>query len=173
MFDVTHLLASVYTSTSPALNAATSMCKVNGQAVDCGTIFAGLGMVIVPFIITTLVLIALMIISSWIIFRKAGKPGWAAIIPFYNMFILLEVVGLPGWWLLVMIVIAFIPVINLLNFAISVYISYRLALSFGKGVGFTIGLIFLPFIFQPILAFGRAQYMGAPKGNIFEGSKAV
>lgn len=95
----------------------------------------------------------LMIVSVWKIFSKAGQPGWAAIVPIFNMYIMLQVAGKPGWWLLLM----FIPVANLIVI-ILMYIG--VAESFNKGAGFGLGLAFLPIIFMPILAFGDAQYSG-------------
>ncbi|MEG2219710.1 MAG: DUF5684 domain-containing protein [Muribaculaceae bacterium] len=105
----------------------------------------------ITFWITYAVIILFMIICAWIIYEKAGKPGWASIIPFYNCVVMLKIVGKPTWWLILL----FIPVVNAV---ISIIISLRLATSFGKGTGFAIGLIFLPFIFYPILAFGNAKY---------------
>ena len=104
----------------------------------------------------TLIYIGILILSlasGWIVFTKAGRPGWAIIIPFYNLYILLTVAGKPGWWLILM----FIPVVNIV---ISIIASLGFAEKFGKGTGFAIGLIFLPIIFWPILAFSDAQYIG-------------
>ncbi len=98
-----------------------------------------------------LAVIALMIASMWTVFTKAGQPGWAALIPFYNTYILLVIAGKPGWWLVLML----IPFINII-FAILALCG--LANAFGKGGGFVVGLIFLPIIFLPILAFGDATY---------------
>ncbi len=89
----------------------------------------------------------------WTIFTKAGKPGWASIIPIYNFIILLEIVGKPWWWLLLMI----IPIVNIV---LLIIMYNQLSLSFGKDAGFTVGLILLSFIFFPILAFGDALYIG-------------
>ena len=102
-------------------------------------------------------IIVLVIASMWTIFSKTGKPGWAAIIPIYNIIVLLQIVGKPGWWLILML----IPIINLVFLII---VHHKLSLSFGKSAGFTVGLILLGFIFLPILAFGDAKYLG-PGGN--------
>jgi len=104
-------------------------------------------------VVIYLAIIVLMIASLWIIFTKAGKPGWACIIPIYNIIVLLDIVGKPWWWLLLML----IPIVN---FVILIIVYHNLSLSFGKGGGFTVGIIFLPFIFLPILAFGEAKYIG-------------
>ncbi len=99
-------------------------------------------------------IIVLMIVSLWKIFEKAGKPGWACIIPIYNIIVMLEIVGKPWWWLLL---IMFVPLVNLV---LIIWVINLLSKSFGKDEGFTIGLIFLGFIFFPILGLGEAQYVG-------------
>lgn len=86
----------------------------------------------------------------------AGQPGWSSIIPIYNLIVWLRIVGRPLWW----IILFFVPFVNIV---ISIIITYQLAKVFGKGVGFTIGLILLPFIFYPILAFGQATYSPLPR----------
>ncbi|MBN2357705.1 signal peptidase I [candidate division KSB1 bacterium] len=100
-----------------------------------------------------LILLVFYIWVGWKIFVKAGKPGWAVIIPFYNIYVLLEIVGRPGWWLILFL----IPFVNII---IGIIIYVDLAKAFGKGTGFALGLIFLGFIFFPILAFGSAKYVG-------------
>lgn len=101
-----------------------------------------------------LAIIVLLIVANWKIFEKAGKPGWAAIIPIYNVIVLLEIIGKPLWWFLLLL----IPVVNII---IGIIMLNLLSKSFGKGVGFTVGLIFLPFIFMPILGFDNsARYIG-------------
>ncbi len=102
-----------------------------------------------------LVILVLVIASMWKIFTKAGKPGWAAIIPIYNCIVLLEIVGKPIWWILLLL-------IPFVNFIILIIITHRLSLSFGQGVGTTILLIILPFIGYPMLGFGSASYSGPP-----------
>jgi hypothetical protein len=95
----------------------------------------------------------LMIISLGRIFEKAGKPGWAAMIPIYNIIVLHEVVGRPRWW----VVLWLIPIVIFIA-AVIVYLD--LARSFGKTTLFGAGMLLLPFIFIPLLAFGDAQYRG-------------
>jgi hypothetical protein len=101
--------------------------------------------------IVYLLVVLLIIISLWKIFVKAGKPGWAAIIPIYNLIVILEIAGKPLWWFILLL----IPFVNFIVLII-VYIAF--ARNFGKGVGFAIGMLILPFIFFPMLAFGDAQY---------------
>lgn len=95
----------------------------------------------------------LMVVSFWKIYAKAGKPGWAAIVPIYNIIVLLEIIGKPWWWLILML-------IPLVNFIVLIIVIHGLSVSFGKGAGYTVGLIFLGIIFYPLLAFGDAQYVG-------------
>lgn len=102
-----------------------------------------------------LAIIIIMLAGMWKTFEKADKPGWAAIIPIYNVYVLLQIVGRPGWWLILFL----IPVVN---FIIGLLVTYELAQAFGKGIGYTLGLIFLGFIFWPLLGFGDARYQGAP-----------
>lgn len=98
-------------------------------------------------------IVVFLIASMWKVYEKAGKPGWAAIVPIYNIIVLLEIVGKPLWW----IALLFIPIVNIV-IAIMIYIE--LANRFGKSTGFGIGLVFLSFIFFPILGFGDAKYLG-------------
>lgn len=93
------------------------------------------------------------IISLWKLFEKAGEQGWKSIIPIYNIYILLKIVGKPAWWL----ILFFIPLVNLV-FVIWTY--NMLSKSFGKDEAYTVGIVLLSFIFLPLLAFGNAQYLG-------------
>lgn len=95
------------------------------------------------------------IVSLWFIFKKAKKPGWAAIIPIYNTIVMLEIIKRPWWWILLLLV-------PLVNIVVAIMLTYEMAQAFGKGGWFTVLLIFLPFIGYPILAFGSAKYT-APK----------
>ena len=100
-----------------------------------------------------LAIVIVMIIAEWKIYQKGGQPGWAVLIPFYNIYVLLKLVGRPGWWLLLML----IPVVNII---IGIIVTNDLSKSFGQGVGFTLGLIFLSPIFILLLAFGDYKYIG-------------
>lgn len=108
-------------------------------------------------LIIELILALICIISFWKIFSKANKPGWAAIIPIYNVIVWLEVVGKPWWWLILLI----IPFVNIV---FMIWLLNLTSKSFGQGVGFTIGLILLFPIFILILAFGNFKYNG-PAGS--------
>ena len=104
-------------------------------------------------IIATLAVAFVSIIAQWKIFTKAGKPGWAAINQFFNMYTLFADAGMYGWMFLLML----IPIVNII---IMIMLYVNLAKSFGKSTGFAVGLIFLNFIFMLILGFGSDQYVG-------------
>jgi Family of unknown function (DUF5684) len=109
-------------------------------------------------LIVVYIAIAVLIIAGWwMVFVKANEEGWKAIIPFYNLYILLKIVGREGWWL----ILFFIPIVG---FIVWIIVSIDLAKSFGKSGGFAVGLIFLPFVFALILGFGSATYRGAAAG---------
>ena len=137
--------AFLLTSTSSLL------AQTTGYQVDASSHAGGAGGDIVG--IFSFILGIATLIGMWKLFTKAGQPGWASIIPIYNTYILCKIVGKPGWWVLLF----FIPLVNLI---IAVILMVGLARSFGKGTGFGIGLVFLSFIFIPILGFGDATYQG-------------
>jgi hypothetical protein len=112
---------------------------------------------LLPFLAFMFVFILICAVSQWRIYQKAGKPGWAAILPFYNLYVLLKIVGKPGWWML----LCFIPLVNIY---LGIRTVHLLSKCFGKDALFTVGLLFLPFIFYPILGFGAAAYKG-PYGD--------
>jgi len=126
---------------------------------QAGTTGAGTGGDIlgVVFLLLYVLLIVVVIAGFWKVFVKAGQPGWAAIIPIYNLYILLKVAGRPWWWLILFL----IPIVSLI---IVIIVSIDVAKSFGKGVLFGIGLFLLAFIFYPILGFGDAEYQGPAAG---------
>lgn len=99
----------------------------------------------------SLVLIFLILVPMWKIFKKAGQPGWKALIPIYNSYIFVEIAGLP-WWVFLGF---FIPILNLVTVIV---VMYHLSQRFGHGMGYGIGLTFLPFVFLPILGYGKSAY---------------
>ena len=110
-----------------------------------------------------------MIIANWKIFEKAEKPGWAAIIPVYNVYTLCNVVGINPWWILIVVlspILNIVPILGALaEFAVIIYfqilLNVSLARAFKKEDGFAVGLILLPIVFYPILGFGKEnKYYG-------------
>jgi hypothetical protein len=114
-------------------------------------------------IIFGLLVALLLIVAMWKVFTKAGQPGWASIIPIYNLYVWCKIVGRPWWWILLMLS-------PFVNFIICIILCIDLAKSFGKGVGFGIGLALLGIIFFPILGFGSAQYQGPTAGGSAPGT---
>lgn len=100
-----------------------------------------------------LLLFLVMLASAWKVFTKAGQPGWACIVPIYNFVVMLQIVGRPLWW----IILCFIPLVNVL---IMIVLAVDIAKSFGKDTLFGIGMLLLPIVFYPVLAFGDARYHG-------------
>jgi hypothetical protein len=107
-------------------------------------IFEMLGLLMVPILIVSLIVL----VSYWKLFEKAGKPGWAVLIPIYSTLVLLEIIRKPWYWLLLMI----IPGLGIIwaIWAINLFVK-----SFGKNEGYTIGVLLLPYVFFPILAFSK------------------
>lgn len=122
-------------------------------------ILAGIG---VTFIIIYLAIVVIAIVGMWKTFEKAGKPGWAAIIPIYNIYIMIEIVGKPSIWLLWCI----LPCVN---FVFCIWLLNLMSKSFGKEEGFTVGLVLLGFVFWPILGFGSAKYIGPSAAEAQQG----
>lgn len=150
-----YFLANTYSFFSPTLNIAAAVCSVNGQQVACPqflNILEPVSNILVPAIlVVSLILMVIILAATWEIFIKAGQPGWASIIPIYNMVVMLKVVKKPTWW----VILIFVPIGN---FIIGLVVHYELAKVFGKGFGYTLGLIILPFIFYPMLASRNAIY---------------
>ncbi|HNR88803.1 MAG TPA: DUF5684 domain-containing protein [Spirochaetota bacterium] len=112
-------------------------------------------------IVTTIIYLIFLvawIAGMWKVFEKAGKPGWAAIVPIYNIIVLLQIINKPLWWIVLML----IPIVNFIIFLI---VSMELAVCFGKSKGWGVGLLFFfGFVGYPLLGFGDATYT-APAGS--------
>lgn len=100
--------------------------------------------------------ILLMIPAVWLTFEKAGRPGWAGLMPFYNIYILCGMGGCPGWWVWLMVV----PALNILVLLI---IFHRAAQAFGYGIGMALLMLFMPLVAFPVLGFGPARYQAPRK----------
>ncbi|RRD94101.1 hypothetical protein EII17_09920 [Clostridiales bacterium COT073_COT-073] len=100
-----------------------------------------------------LILTVVMIISMWKLFAKAGEPGWAAIVPFYNLFVMYKI----SWGKGILFLLMLVPIVNAF---IGLVTIYKLGKNFGKGIGFVIGMILLPIVFMPLLAFSGAEFLG-------------
>ena len=100
------------------------------------------------------IIFIIVVIGLWKIFTKADEPGWAAIIPIYNYYVILKIVGRPWWWLLLLL----IPIVNLI---VSIIVAIDLAKSFGKDAAYGVILLWLfSVIGYLILGYGDAQYQG-------------
>ncbi len=128
----------------------------NNEAAALGVLLAliaGFGMILLAGYVVCL-------IGMWKVFTKAGQPGWAVLIPIYNVIVLLRVAGLPWYWVFALF-LQIIPIIGLLAFMVlAVMCLHRISTRFGQGVGFTIGLTLLSPIFFLILGFGSSKYVG-------------
>jgi Family of unknown function (DUF5684) len=99
-----------------------------------------------------LIIVVLIIASFWVVFTKANQPGWASLIPIYNLYIMSKMNGRSAVWTIVYL----IPLIG------QILLGQDVAKSFGQSAGYGIGLWLLPFVFYPMLAFGSATYVGTP-----------
>lgn len=126
------------------------MSDLGIDSIIVGLISAYFGVIIL--------IVLVFIIAGWRLFSKAGKPGWAIIIPFYNLYIYTQIIQRPGWWILLYFSIA-IPAVGALALVfLSIVDQLRLAKVFGRSAGFGVGLILLGWVFFPILAFSGSQY---------------
>ncbi len=118
------------------------------------SVASGAGELNIVGLLFNVAILVLIYASLWRIFSKAGKPGWAAIVPIYNFVVFLQIIKRPVWWL-VLILIPFV------NFVVAIIITHDLSKAYGKGVGTTLLLLLLPIVGYPLLGFGSAQYQQA------------
>ena len=121
-----------------------------------GAAILGGGLVMVVLVGFLIGLSFLGVASGWVLNTKAGKPGWTSLVPILNAFEFVDMAGRPAWWF-------FLLLIPGLNIAVVILLCINLAENFGKGTGFGLGLVFLGFIFFPILAFGDSVYQPVPR----------
>ncbi|MBK6727512.1 MAG: signal peptidase I [Xanthomonadales bacterium] len=114
---------------------------------------SGGGIIASIMMLVWLAVIVAILAGFWKVFVKAGQPGWACLVPIYNIVVMLQIVGRPIWWLVLLL----IPIVSLV---VMIIVSIDMAKSFGKGTGFGVGLALLGPIFYPMLGFGDAKYQG-------------
>jgi hypothetical protein len=93
------------------------------------------------------------VVLGWLrVFPKAGQPAWAALLPFYNVYVLVVgVAKLSALWF----VLVWVPVIQIVA---AILVNVEVAKRFGKSESFGLGLALLGFVFYPVLGFGSDQY---------------
>lgn len=157
------------------------------------TLGAILAIILIPLLLFLLVIIILQIIGQWKVFKKAGKNGWEAIVPYYNTWTLIEISGCKWWYFLIIIgssLLSFNISLDLnessslsfnilegigtiINYFIMFCINYNIAKRFNKDIFYALGLTLLPFIFYPILGLGKSEFNNdikvSPYGIIKEG----
>lgn len=149
----------MYTSSSVALS---DMLAAFGVVLGGAVLIAGL---------ITLAVNIVLIVAKWKIFEKASEPGWAAIVPFYNSYVLAKITWGNGWFFIFPVVCAIATgladdiswLFLLLSMTYLAFTYLKLSRSFGHGIGFAIGLYFLGIVFFPLLGFGKDQYIGVPQ----------
>ena len=109
--------------------------------------------VMTVYMIFVLVILVLTIIARWKLYTKAGRPGWASLIPFYTQYCFYDIAWGTGWLFL----LGFVPIVNIV---VGIMVNFKLAKAFGKATGFGFGLLFLNTIFMLILGLGDAKYEG-------------
>lgn len=139
----------MYTNYSSSYYPSTTTTSADGVLGVFAALFTGVYLIIV------LAVAALMVVSYWRIFTKAGEEGWKAIIPFYNNYIMCKISGTPIW----VFILTLIPCVNIVGLIIyEIMVNINLSKVFNKSAGYTVGLILLPYVFYPMLAFGKTEY---------------
>ena len=141
------------------LTTILAQASENQEAAALGALLAliaGFGMILVAGIV---VIGIVTLIGMWKVFTKAGEPGWAVLVPVYNIIELLRVAGLPWYWVFTPLILI-IPFLGAIAYLVwVVWVHHRISTRFGQGVGFTIGLTLLSPIFWLILGFGSSKYV--------------
>lgn len=131
------------------------------------SIIEAMGTAGIVVMVIGLALFIFVIAAMWKIYAKAGQPGWAVLIPIYNNYIMTKIIGKPAWWTLLLSIgwLAYLvpdlgSVINIVSLVFTIWAWNLLVHKFGKGTGYTVGVILLGIVFIPMLGFGDAQYIG-------------
>ena len=161
-------LMGFYSGSSLVGAVSYATCEFQGRIIPCHDslsflvpLMQAFGSLFIFFFLFMLAVCIFLLISWWKLFEKAGRPGWSALIPIYNIVVTLEMVGMSPW----LVLLVFIPIVGpAALFIVSIIMNIKLAKAFGKDEVFSIGLILLPIVFIPILAFDQSKFNGvAPK----------
>ena len=107
-----------------------------------------------PLLIVLWIVVAVALIAAnWRIFTKAGKPGWAILVPIYNIIVMLQIVGKPLWWIIMLL----IPGVNAV---FAILIIYNLVIKFGQPGWHVLLALFLSIFYYPYLGFSKVKYQG-------------
>ena len=154
---------------------------INSYSYSSGADETMLASVTMTVLVVAIILIILEIIGMWKMFKKAGKHGWASIIPIYNAVVMYQISGLSGWWVLALFVAGLVAGVASIQVAfsgfwacvaiaaaifsavISLWQTLRLAKAFKKSTLFTVGLLMFQPLFVMILGLGSSKYDKAPK----------
>lgn len=126
------------------------------QQSDASGSSAGAAVAVAIVLIGSLFFIAIYVVSLWKIFAKMGQAGWSGIVPILNYVIIARLSGKEWWY-------GLLPLVPCIGFVFAIVLWSDLSTLFGHGGGFTVGLVLLPIVFLPILAFGDSVYQGPPE----------
>lgn len=141
------------------MNSPLAALLAQAYGNDDAAVAAGVMAFIAAFAFVFIAIALVAVIGMWKTFDKAGQPGWAAIIPFYNLVVMFRIAGQSGW-LALTILLNLIPFVGGLAWlGILVWNHVNISKRFGHGVGFALGLVFLSPIFWLILGFGSSKYV--------------
>lgn len=144
---------------------------------------AGIAVLIVVLVLLIAYLV-FYLIGLWKLFKKAGRPGWAAIIPFYSDYVLIEMVGLHWYWFIISLVptvIGFfvesgplVTILQIVTLFVNINIYYNLTKKMNKSAGWIVLLVLFGGIALPILGYGKdVWYADVPTGKngVFDAAK--
>ena len=139
------------------LPIASLLAQASGN--EAASLSAGLIAFFAAFALVFAAIAVVTLIGMWKVFTKAGHPGWAVLIPIYNLILLLRIAGLAWYWVFTPLIVL-IPFLGAIAYLVwVVWVHHRISTRFGQGVGFTIGLTLLSPIFWLILGFGSSKYL--------------
>ncbi|MEY3529904.1 MAG: hypothetical protein RLZ70_972 [Verrucomicrobiota bacterium] len=141
------------------MNIPVAFLLAQASGNEAAATIAGLIAFFAAFALVFIAIAVVTLIGMWKVFTKAGHPGWAVLIPIYNLILLLRIAGLAWYWVFTPLIVL-IPFLGAIAYLVwVVWVHHRISTRFGQGVGFTIGLTLLSPIFWLILGFGSSKYL--------------